>query len=100
MANSDRLQLDSQRSRAAQYFCERYSREERYLRVYSRDSENFLKSEKYILSKDTENQFFFDFLVFFESLKEKMIEFRWSKDFLKENGIDFQSLRKLYFAVA
>ena len=98
--NSDRLQLDSQRCRAAQYFAHNYSREERYLQIYSRDCENFLASEKYLLSKDTANQYYFDFLVFFDSLKEKMIEFRWTKDFLKENGIDFKSLRKLYFAVA
>lgn len=98
--NSDRLQLDSQRSSAAQYFCEKYSREDRYLQIYSRDCENFLASENYLLSKDTANQFYYDFLVFFDSLKEKMIEFRWSKDFLMENGIDFVSVRKLYFAVA
>ena len=98
--NPDRLQLDSQRSSAARYFCEKFSREERYLQIYSRDCENFLASENYLLSKDTANQFYFDFLVFFDSLKEKMKEFRWTKDFLKENGIDFVSIKKLYFAVA
>lgn len=98
--NSDRLQLDNKRCLAAQYFCKKYSREERYLQIYSRDCENFLASEKYLLSKDTANQYYFDFLIFFESLKEKMQEFRWSKDFLMENGIYFVSLRKLYFAVA
>lgn len=54
----------------------------------------------YILSKDLDHQFFYDFLVFFEDLKEKMKEFRWSKEFLSENGIDFVALKKLYFAVA
>ena len=98
--NSDRMQLDNKRCRAAQYFCEKYSREERYLQIYSRDCENYLSSAEYLKTKDIANQYYFDFLVFFESLKEKMIEFRWSKDFLKENGIDFASLRKLYFAVA
>jgi hypothetical protein len=29
-----------------------------------------------------------------------MQEFRWSADFLKDNGIDFKEIRKLYFAVA
>jgi hypothetical protein len=96
--NPDRLQLDSQRSLAAQYFCEKYSREERYLQIYSRDCENFLASEKYLLSKDTANQYYFDFLVFFESLNEKMIEFRWSEDFLNENGIDYSELKRLYLA--
>ena len=37
---------------------------------------------------------------FFEGLKEKMKEFRWSKEFLLANGIDFVSIRKLYFSVA
>ncbi len=96
--NPDRLQLDSQRSLAAQYFCEKYSREERYLQIYSRDCEIFLASEKYLLSKDTANQYYFDFLVFFESLNEKMIEFRWSEDFLNENGIDYSELKRLYLA--
>ena len=36
----------------------------------------------------------------FERLKTLMNEFRWSKDFLRENGIDFAELRKLYFSVA
>jgi hypothetical protein len=70
------------------------------LQIYSRDCENFLASEKYLLSKDTANQYYFDFLVFFDCLKEKMKEFHWSKDFMLEHGIDFSSLRKLYFAVA
>ena len=100
MRNEDRLQLDRQRGRAAQFFCKNYSREERYLILLSRDCERYLQSEEYIRSKDTENQCYFDFLVFFEDLKAKMSEFRWSGDFLKENGIDFKSLRKLYFAVA
>ena len=98
--SADRLQLDSQRSRAAQYFCERYSREQRYLQIFARDFENYLSSAEYLKKKDMDHQFYFDFLCDFDSLKEKMKEFRWSKDFLKENGIDFQEIKKLYFAVS
>lgn len=97
--NQDRLQLDYQRSQAAQYFAEKYSREKRYLIIFQRDFENYLSSAEYLKTKDTDNQFYFDFLVSFDSLKEKMKEFRWSKDFLKENGIDFKSIQNLYFAV-
>ena len=98
--NADRLQLDSQRSSAARYFVEKYSREERHLIIISRDCEKFLSSRDYLLKKDFANQFYFDFLVFFEDLKDKMKEFHWSKDFLLEKGIDFVAIKKLYFAVA
>jgi len=98
--NEDRLQLDSKRSAAARYFAENYSREQRYLIVFARDFSSFLSSADYLLSKDTDNQFYWDFLMTFEELKEKMKEFRWSKEFLAENGIDFVAVKKLYFAVA
>ena len=100
MINEDRLRLDRQRTDAAKYFVEKYSREERYLIIFGRDSANFISSRDYLMKKDTENQFYFDFLVFFDDLKEKMKEFRWSGDFLQTNGINFKELRKLYFAVA
>lgn len=98
--NEDRQRLDNERGRAAQFFVENYSREQRYLIICARDSERYLGSEEYLRKKDTANQCYFDFLIFFEDLKAKMNEFRWSGDFLKENGIDFKKLRKLYFAVA
>jgi len=98
--NEDCQRLDAQRCRAAQYFCANYSREQRYLIILSRDCERYLQSEEYLRTKDTANQCYFDFLIFFEELKAKMNEFRWSGDYLKENGIDFKALRKLYFAVA
>lgn len=98
--NKDRLQLDRQRCQAAQYLCERYTREERYLMIFQRDFSNFLSSADYLRKRDKENQYYFDFLVSFESLREKMKEFSWSSDFLKSNGIDFKEIRKLYFAVA
>lgn len=99
--NSDRMRLDSERSRAAQYFCERYSREERYLRIFARDFSAYLKSSVWLQSDAAKvEQKYYDFLLDFESLREKMREFRWSSDFLAANGIDFKEIRKLYFALA
>lgn len=101
MRNEDRLRLYSQRSLAAQYFAENYSREKRYLIILSRDlSKEFCAINSIGIEKAKEFQLFYDFLCDFERLKELMKEFRWSGDFLKENGIDFKELRKLYFAVA
>lgn len=100
MRNADRLQLDCKRTLAARFFIENYSREERYLIIFARDCENYLSSADYILKKDTDNQFYFDFLLYFEELKLRMKEFGWSKEFLAANGIDFVSIKKLYFAVA
>ena len=98
--NEDRLRLDSDRNKAAQFFVENYSREERYLKIFFRDFSGYLKSADYLLKKDTANQYYFDFIISFEELKDKMKEFRWSKEFLSKNGIDFVSIKKLYFAVA
>ena len=98
--NSDRMQLDYSRGLAAHYFCENYSREKRYLKIFQRDFSGYLKSSDYLRKKDIANQYYFDFLCAFDSLKEKMAEFKWSSDFLLANGIDFKAIRKLYFAVA
>ena len=95
----DRQQLDYQRGRAAKYFIKNYSREKRYLIVLSRDLESgFSMIQKFGIEKAREFQKFWDFLSDFEKLKELMAEYRWSAEFLKENGIDFKSYRKLYFA--
>lgn len=94
------MQLDRQRGMAAQFMAENYSREQRYLIIFARDFSAFLNSADYLRKKDVENQYYFDFLISFDSLKEKMSEFRWSADYLKANGIDFKAIRKLYFAVA
>ena len=98
--NEDRMRLDSQRTQAAQYFAENYSREKRYLIIFARDFAGFLNSSDYLHKKKTEEQYYFDFLCAFDNLREKMKEFSWSSDFLLENGIDFKAIRKLYFAVA
>lgn len=97
----DRKRLDSLRSSAAQYFAERYSREERYLIIFERDFSSYLNSAEWLKSDDARNcQKFYDFLLDFDSLKSKMAEFKWSADFLKKKGIDFPKIRNLYFAVA
>ena len=101
MANADRLRLDADRCRAAQYFVRNYEREQRYLIVFARDFELYLKSSEWLQSDAAKReQKYFDFLCDFESLKEKMKDFCWSADYLKENGINFNEIRKLYFAVA
>lgn len=98
--SEDRKRLDGKRCRAAQYFNEKYSREKRYLIVFQRDFEKYLESSQYLLERHTEHQFYWDFLLSFEQLKAMMKEYRWSKEFLLENGIDFNAVKKLYFAVA
>jgi hypothetical protein len=99
--NSDRSQLDSKRSLAAKFFSENYSREERYLIILSRDLlKGFDAINSLGIEKAKSFQLYFDFICDFERLKELMKEYSWTKEKLAENGIDFVSLRKLYFAVA
>lgn len=99
--NSDRQQLDYNRSRAARFFAENYSREKRYLVIFARDFQIYLNSGEWLQSDEAKGvQKYWDFLCDFDSLREKMKEFSWSADFLLENGIDFKAIRKLYFAVA
>lgn len=101
MRNEDRQQLDYQRSQAAQYFVQNFSREKRYLIILSRDLQNeFDMVQNLGIEKARQFQKFWDFILDFEKLQALMKEFRWSSDYLKENGIDFKSYRKLYFAVA
>ena len=101
MFNADRQQLDSKRSQAAQYFVQNYSREKRYLIILSRDLQNeFSMIQNLGIEKARQFQKFWDFILDFEKLQALMKEFRWSADYLKENGIDFKSYRKLYFSVA
>ena len=101
MNNEDRMQLDSKRRQAAQFFVQNYSREQRFLIILSRDLENeFSMIQNLGIEKARDFQKFWDFILDFEKLQALMKEFRWSADYLKENGIDFKSYRKLYFAVA
>lgn len=109
--NEDRKRLDYERSQAAQFGVRNYSREERYLIILSRDLQKehdaicalgIMKADLVLQTslKDSAKQLYFDFVIDFERLKTLMNEFRWTKDFLRENGIDFAELRKLYFSVA
>ena len=92
---------DFERSSAAQYFVQNFSREKRYLIILSRDLQNeFDMIQNLGIEKARQFQKFWDFILDFEKLQALMKEFRWSADYLKENGIDFKSYRKLYFAVA
>ena len=96
---TDRQRLDYQRSQAAQFFCKNYSREQRFLIILSRDLESeFSMIQNLGIEKARDFQKFWDFILDFEKLQALMKEFRWSSEFLKENGIDFKSYRKLYFA--
>lgn len=101
MNNEDRMQLDSKRRQAAQFFVQNYSREQRFLIILSRDLQSeFSMIQNLGIEKARDFQKFWDFILDFEKLQALMKEFRWSSEFLKENGIDFKSYRKLYFAVA
>jgi hypothetical protein len=101
LESDDRKRLDYQRSQAARYFVENYTREQRYLIIFERDFSEYLKSAAWLRTAEARNcQKYYDFLCDFERLKELMKEFRWSKEFLLENGIDFVSIKKLYFSVA
>jgi hypothetical protein len=71
---------------------------ERHLAVLKYDCQKYLRAD---LKNDEvkSTQFYFDFLVFFDKLREMMKENKWSIEFLRSNGIDFISVKKLYFAV-
>lgn len=88
------------KQRATRYFSDR-PREQKYLMIFAREFDLYLSSSDWLKTGDAkQTQKYFDFLCEFENLKEKMKEFRWNKNFLKENGIDFAAIRDLYFAVA
>lgn len=100
LRNEDRLRLDSQRSQAAQFFQKNYSREKRYLIIFERDFSNYLNSCEFLKSEQAKSvQIYYDFILDFERLKTLMKEFRWNKEFLRENGINFDEIKKLYFSV-
>ena len=90
-----------QLTKLAAFGNERFTREERYLKIFARDLQKGFKAISEMgIENARKEQLFFDFQIVFEDLKEKMSEFRWSSETLKENGIDFKAIRKLYFAVA
>ncbi len=94
----DKLQLEKQRAKAVQYVL-KMEREQRYLFVFSAEFEQYLNCADWLQTDAAKlQQKYYDFLCAFESLREKMREFRWNKEFLTENGIPFKEIRKLYFA--
>lgn len=97
----DRIALDIERRKAAQYLVQKYSREQRYLIVYSRDISKYIDAftNNRFKSEEKRESLRWDFLCDFIGLKSKMNEYRWSKDFLAENGIDFRAARKLIFSL-
>ena len=97
---TDRERLDTERRRSAEYLIANYSREERYLIIFARDFQEYLRSADWLVTAEAKRHCKpFEFMADFLSLKKKMAEFRWSKDFLKERGIDFVAIRKLYYSV-
>lgn len=97
---TDRERLDTERRRSAEYLMTHYTREERYLIIYERDFREYLKSADWLKTADAKKFCKpFEFMADFLSLKKKMAEFRWSKEFLMERGIDFQAIKKLYYSV-
>jgi hypothetical protein len=97
----ERIRLDSERTAAAKYFVRNFSREKRYLIIFARDFKIYLQSANWLQSDDAKGiQKFWDFLADYKSLRKKMQEFSWSKDFLLANGIDFKEIKKLYHKVS
>ena len=98
---SDRKKADVINHQAQKYFCDTFDREKRYLVILSRDlSKGYNAINSLGIEKAKSLQLYYDYICDFEKLQALMKEFRWSCEFLKENGIDFKSYRKLYFSVA
>lgn len=99
--NADRQRLDTERRKSAEYLLKHYDREHRYLVIYARDFADYLKSADWLQS-DEARKFckLYDFMADYQGLRRRMAEFRWSKEFLMANGIDFIAIKKLYFSVA
>lgn len=97
---TERERLDIERRKAAEYLIKNYSREDRFLKIYARDFQEYLKSADWLKTADAKKFCKpYEFIADFRNLKDKMKEFRWSKEFLKERDIDFDAIKKLYFAV-
>ena len=98
----ERKSLQEQRKDAVEYIVKNFSREERILMMCSEDSKKFLScfSADKFKSEESRQRILAEFRSMFRFLREKMAEFRWSKKFLAENGIDFVQLRNLFYQVA
>ena len=88
---------DQQLLAAQKFFVKNYSREERWLIILQRDlQKGFTAINAVGIEKSKDYQFYYDFPFDFESLKEKMNEFGWSKKMLKSRGINYNRLEELY----
>ena len=93
----ERIRLDGERTAAARYFAKSFSREERYLIIYARDFKIYLQSANWLQTPEAPKFLkLWDFLADYKGLREKMVEFSWSTEFLLQKGIDFKSIKKLY----
>ena len=99
--NADRQRLDTERRKSAEYLLKHFDREHRYLVIYARDFAEYLKSADWLQSAEARSHCKpYEFLADYQGLKSKMAEFRWSKEFLLANGIDFVAIKKLYHSVS
>ena len=98
----ERKSLQEQRKDAVAWMMKNYSRDERILIIIAEDSKKYLScfSADKFKTEDSRQQIIAEFRSMFRFLREKMAEFRWSKKFLAENGIDFVKLRNLFYQVA
>lgn len=98
-AARQRERTKAEREKAVRWLLS-HEREQRWIIALSCEWAEYEKSAEWIKSEEARNyQKFWDFVTFFERLKKMMAEFRWSKEFLQENGIDFVKAKKLYFSV-
>ena len=97
-----RMDIKQQQKKAMTYIIENFSREERFLIMFRRDCEKYVScfTSENFSDNGKREMVIGEFHQTFHSLRDKMNEFHWTKDFLKENGIDFKTLRKLFFRVA
>ena len=99
--NADRQRLDTERRKSAEYLLRNYDREKRYLVIYARDFAEYLKSADWLQTSEARRFCkFWDFLADYQGLRRRMAEFRWSKEFLMANGIDFVAVKNLYHSVS
>lgn len=91
--------LETERKNAMSHMMKNYSREQRLLIMFEQDSKKFLDSFSSEKFKDESKRQMVvgELKESFVFLTEKMREFRWSKEFLLSQGIEFKKLRKLYF---
>lgn len=99
--NADRQRRDTERRRSAEYLLKNYDREHRYLVIYARDFAEYLKSAEWLQSAEARKFCkLYDFLADYQGLRRRMEEFRWTKEFLLANGIDFVAVKRLYHSVS